>query len=463
MSGVRQHRFVSAAILICVLLRPAGAWSGTADRVAADSMKLFVDFARFRGSDEALYVELYYSFSQRCLTYTADSAGLKAGLDLGVEIRMKDSVVFSDRWIIPHRLLDTTEAGMSVNLVSISAVEIAVGEYLASVPGRDQNNPSRIDSVILQIPIRPVDTSKVVISDVELATKIVQASPGSPFYKNTLEVIPNAQGIFGEQQLCYVYAEVYNLFRGVPSDEYSILIRVWDAARREMVSRRKARKRTGESAVVVDQIQAGKLPTGTYTLGVAVVDSSEKILSAAVKKFFVYNSLLGVDSTLANITPQATLDVYRNMSEGDLDREFDQARYEVQEEEKRRYASLTGVESKSAFLVEFWGKRPPGLRDEYMKRVEYANAEYRVLGRDGYKTDRGRVHIIYGLPSDFDRHPNEPQTKPYEIWTYEGLQGGVVFAFVQRVANSEYELVHSTYRNEIRDDQWFIKYAQFAH
>jgi GWxTD domain-containing protein len=449
-------------LLTGMLVNPSGPAIGET-RAPVDSMKLFVDFARFRGNETDLYVEFYYSFSQRSLTYENDSGAMTAGVDLGLEIRRGDSLVFADRWIVPHTLVDTTDAGMSVNLVSVSAVELGEGDYLATVIGRDRHNAARMDSVSLQIPIRMIDTTQVVLSDLELATRIVQGSPGSSFYKNTLEVIPNAQGIFGEQQVCYVYAEAYNLFAGVAADSYAVQTSVWDAARREVISKRKLRRKSGESAVIVDQIHAGKLPTGTYTLGLAVIDTADRILTASVKKFFVYNSLLGVDSTLGKVTGGAGVNIYAAMSEGDMDREFAYARYEAQKEEVNQYGSLSGVESKAAFLTDFWRKRSPGLRDLYLERVAFANAHYRVLGKEGYKTDRGRIHIIYGNPSDYDRHPNEPQTKPYEVWTYEAIQGGVIFAFVQRVANGEYELVHSTHRNEIHDDQWFVKYAQSAY
>ncbi len=95
-----------------------------------------------------------------------------------------------------------------------------------------------------------------------------------------------------------------------------------------------------------------------------------------------------------------------------------------------------------------------GLKEEYLKRVTTANRDFRVLGRDGYKTDRGRVYIQYGPPDDYDRHPNETNSRPYEIWTYHSIQGGVIFVFVERQSGGDHELVHSTHRNEISDQNW---------
>lgn len=90
----------------------------------------------------------------------------------------------------------------------------------------------------------------------------------------------------------------------------------------------------------------------------------------------------------------------------------------------------------------------------YLARVAHANATYSNLGREGYRTDRGRVFIQYGAPDDYERHPNESDMKPYEIWSYNDIQGGVIFAFVQRNQGGDYELVHSNHRNELHDENW---------
>ena len=67
---------------------------------------------------------------------------------------------------------------------------------------------------------------------------------------------------------------------------------------------------------------------------------------------------------------------------------------------------------------------------------------------------RGRVVIMYGTPDDIERHPSETETRPYEIWSYNNIQGGVIFVFVQRNTAGDYELVHSTHRNELHDENW---------
>jgi hypothetical protein len=52
-------------------------------------------------------------------------------------------------------------------------------------------------------------------------------------------------------------------------------------------------------------------------------------------------------------------------------------------------------------------------------------------------------------------------TKPYEIWHYNDLEGGVLFVFADLTGFSEYRLLHSTKRGELQDDSWQQRVSQF--
>ena len=92
---------------------------------------------------------------------------------------------------------------------------------------------------------------------------------------------------------------------------------------------------------------------------------------------------------------------------------------------------------------------------EYFERVAYANAHFKYNFKEGWQTDRGRVYVTYGKPDDVERHPFEADQRAYEIWKYDNLEGGVEFVFVDLSnAMNDYGLVHSTARNELRDDNW---------
>ena len=79
------------------------------------------------------------------------------------------------------------------------------------------------------------------------------------------------------------------------------------------------------------------------------------------------------------------------------------------------------------------------------------------MRREGWKSDRGRVFLMYGEPSEIERFPNQQNTKPYEIWHYNEIQGGVIFVFADLTGFSRYTLVHSTMRGEVSDQNWMAR------
>jgi GWxTD domain-containing protein len=417
--------------------------------------RLTVDIARFRGPDDSTgLAEVYYALPQKSLVFKADSAGFTGVLDLTVAVTDHDTLVYANRWLAPSTVSDTSTLVPGMNLVGVCQVPLKRGEYLMKVLGRDNNAPARKDSVTVRFSFIPVGTGRTILSDIELASTIRKSDRHTPFYKNTLEVIPNVAGVFSADQPCYVYAEAYNLLLGEDTSSYVERCAVYDAIGRERLSHDRVKKRFAESSVLVDQIGLSGLNTGTYNLVLSLLDSSKKVLAASNRKFFVLNERLGTDSTLLIASSSVPLAVLAGMTEKELDEEFKQAKYEATPNEQTQYKLLKGEDAKRTFLSGFWRRRAPGYRDAYMARIAYANQNYTLMGTPGYRSDRGRVYVVYGPPDDIERHPSESDSRAYEIWSYHNIQGGVIFVFVQRTTTGEYDLVHSTDRNELQDSNW---------
>lgn len=428
---------------------------------AEEPLRLAVDYARFRGDEKSVYVEVYYSIPQRSITYKADDSGWSGGIELTMVVMRKDSVVYADRWFVPHTVKDSGGIAAGMNLVGLTNAALPEGEYNLAMIGRDKHSPSRRDSVSMRLPLKLFADEKVAISDIELASNIKQqGNKSSPFYKNTLEIVPSPDGLFGEDQRCYFYAEAYNLLVNGDRGPYYTKTVVLDAIGREVISRERSKKRTGESSVIVENILTDQLNTGSYSLILGLMDSSKKVIASVGRRFIVVNKKLGIDTTLQTGPRLGSLGEYAGIEEPELDREFDLARHESNYAEKQQFKALTGADAKRKFLAEFWQRRPLGFKQEYLKRVGIANSTFSILGREGYWTDRGRVYIVYGPPDNIDRHPNEPGYRPYEVWTFNSIQGGVMFAFVQRASGGDYELMHSTHRNELHDANWMQNEAR---
>lgn len=148
-------------------------------------------------------------------------------------------------------------------------------------------------------------------------------------------------------------------------------------------------------------------------------------------------------------------------SESELDEHFARAKYIADQEEAKAYKSLTSAEAKRQFLTAFWRRRDATANTalnefklDYDKRLIYANEHLQNYTRAGWKTDRGRVYIVYGPPNDVERFTNNALSYAYEIWHYDQIEGGVIFVFVQLQGMGEYVQMHSTKRGEPQNQDW---------
>ncbi len=76
--------------------------------------------------------------------------------------------------------------------------------------------------------------------------------------------------------------------------------------------------------------------------------------------------------------------------------------YIITDEEKTAFHRLNTDEEREQFIEQFWLRRDPTpdteeneFKEEHYRRIAYANEHY-ASGIPGWKTDRGRIYIIYG-------------------------------------------------------------------
>src|ERR1700726_2980336 len=98
--------------------------------------------------------------------------------------------------------------------------------------------------------------------------------------------------------------------------------------------------------------------------------------------------------------------------------------YIISPEERNAFIHLQTNEEREQFIEAFWQRRNPDpdspentFKEEHYRRIAYAN-EHFASGEPGWKTDRGRIYIMWGPPDEVDSHPTGG--------TYERLsqQGG---------------------------------------
>jgi GWxTD domain-containing protein len=136
--------------------------------------------------------------------------------------------------------------------------------------------------------------------------------------------------------------------------------------------------------------------------------------------------------------------------------------YIISPNERNAFLQLDTNEEREQFIEQFWLRRStnPDLPDndfkeEHYRRIAYAN-EHFASGIPGWKTDRGRMYIMWGPADEVDAHPmggtwdrpmedggGSTTTYPWETWRWRYLEGigeNIELEFVDTTGSGEYHL-----------------------
>jgi GWxTD domain-containing protein len=134
----------------------------------------------------------------------------------------------------------------------------------------------------------------------------------------------------------------------------------------------------------------------------------------------------------------------------------------ITDQERAAFKQLSNDEERDNFIEAFWQRRDPTpdteeneYKEEHYRRIAYANEHY-AAGIPGWKSDRGRIYIVYGRPDENDSHPSggtyerpmeegggETSTFPFEQWRYryiEGIGQEVIIEFVDTCMCGDYHM-----------------------
>jgi GWxTD domain-containing protein len=222
----------------------------------------------------------------------------------------------------------------------------------------------------------------------------------------------------------------------------------------------KTKNVAGERQAEIGGFNAISLQHGVYYLNLWAKDNASKVTSNVRKKFYVHKPTKSSQSQESETLSEVDTD-FSAMDADALKLEFNKASYIAVQQETNIFSQLDSTHAMRKFLTSFWRKRDQGdgvplgtTRRNYLTMCDAADARFSTPGRTGWKTDLGRVLIMYGNPDEIERYPNSTNAKPYIIWKYYQLDGGSDFIFVDRMGFGDYQLIHSTYYKEIQDPSW---------
>src|SRR5262249_7427862 len=139
--------------------------------------------------------------------------------------------------------------------------------------------------------------------------------------------------------------------------------------------------------------------------------------------------------------------------------------YIITDDERKAFKALKTDEERDQFIEQFWLRRDPDpdtpeneYKEQYYERIQYANEHY-ASGIPGWRTDRGRIYVMYGKPDEIESHPaggmydrpsyeggGSTSTYPFEIWWYryiEGIGSDIEIEFVDPSGSGEYRIARN--------------------
>ncbi len=419
--------------------------------------KVTLDYSRF-SIEGGVYLDVYLLIPQSLFTFIEGESGVEAKVIFQTALIQGDIVPYDpDQWTRIYRAPDRQHIGQLSWAPDISKFYVEPGEYILQVDIVDVYSKKQ-QTIRKPVSLTMFPPTELTISDITIASKIIQAKAENEFTKYGYDVVPNAQRTFtAVAPMMYYFLEAYGLSG---TGNYTIHTQVL-SLNGEIVQDFPVRTKNmpGTSVVEWGGVNTVGLSSGIYKLSVDISDVARQKTANQKRTFYILRD------TGDNQKKTAAKNDYADLSASQVNDIFKVASIIMDKNEKRLFKKSDDVGRKN-ILAAFWERRDPNpetvvneFKQEFYKRVQTANREFGTESQDGWSTDRGRILIKYGSPNNIERQESSLGQKPWLSWQYYEIEGGIQFIFVDRTGYGNYQLVHSDARDEVQDPDWqrFLK------
>ena len=421
-------------------------------------------------------VEFTYSIDQKGLSFLPDSATGAELAGIFSEILILDSSggkIDSINRVYYARKPPPGPNGGAIRVFDQLNIALSPGKYHARLNITDLVSKESAFFEYDLFTITPLSLEGIEISDICMSFSITDALSESrgldPLIRNGFRVIPNPMGLcsFLSEEM-FFYAEAYGLKQndsGMSSFSVEVqmrdagtgILRILDSSTSEL---------SGSSAAIVRQLKHGVSAPGRQEIILIVNDLLNMTADTVTRKLTFYRPapplVVSAPKRIERTIKSASF-----LDTADIQYLTDLTYWIMLPPQRREHENLT-LEGKRAFIIEFWRSLDPDLStkenaelDDALERFKYSNDKfsYSRKSKDGWRSDRGRVIMKYGVPDEVINMPMPSIGNDitgfgaWERWDYDGLQGGVYFIFSDEHGYGYYRLAHSNAQGERFDRQ----------
>lgn len=420
---------------------------------------------QYRYDDSKTLLEFNYQLHNDSLQYKlSKDSSLLANLEFNVIISSTGIESVNNSWEFKYQ---RGQSDSSLVLFDKRYFTLFPGQYDYNITIVNGSKPN--ETYTGKIYVRDFNKKSVLISDILLAHQIdnFDSTQHNPlFKKNRLFVIPNVEHtISGIYPYLKYYYEVYNIDTSNTNNiEIEYIIQTGD--NRDVSSYKKKKGTVGTSFYDNGLIPVDTLKNGVYRLLVNVYNNNV-LLQSQLTKFYVLDPTRDFHITekyVENISFERS--PFAIMNEERVRYEYETMKILLTDFEVEKYEMLNSLRAQQRALYTYWYERDPDtttavneLMTKFQERIEYAS-KYFSRGdiMPGWKTERGRIMLKYGFPTNREVFRAKEGKKAAEEWQYDDLLGGSYFFFVDRYSDNSFILVHSTVPNEVKNYNWFKEF-----
>lgn len=355
--------------------------------------------------EETQILKLYLKIPHKNLLFTKTDSGYNASFEItAIAYDEKGNQIGGDTRLRSHTI-PSYEATLlrSESLIDSLLFPLPEGEYKMKIVVKDLHSKNQgtrtVELLTPRIPIEHVSLSELSL-----------LKDGTPAVKNN----------FKPQDEVEIVYQIYN---------FPLIL---SNTSRAIIKREKKRTVLWDSrSIYPDSVKTEKceldlsqFKRGNYQISISIISEDGRIVDEKTKSFHI------------EISPLLDDEYFREA--------INQLQYIATNEEIKRLKKAKPEDRESEWNS-FWKEKDPTpstetneFKEEYYRRIEYANAHYGGTQK-GWRTDRGKIYIIYGPPDEIERYPYELHSMPYEIWYY--YSRGLKFIFVDEHGIGDYRLL----------------------
>jgi GWxTD domain-containing protein len=428
--------------------------------ISHGQLKAYLDTKQFYDPQLGNYIEIYMQFVSSSLKYEGKETGLQGKIAIRLNVSQKDSTYFSDLYLLESPLMKDSIVEDFYDVVRFAIVP---GTYKLKVELSDVLN-EKSKAIMAESDLIVKDLSQdVTLSDLEIAEFAKKSESTNNFTKSGFYILPRLTNYYpSELSKIPVYFEVYN--SNQLSDSVFILKQTVKNVEtsKELFDYEYYSKHVKSTVVpIIRGVDIANLPSGKYELIYTILDRTKNELFAQSYTFERTNMLdqnlnmenLVLDPAFQNSITDDSLDFYLEslipISKQNEILNIISSLKTKNKEIARKHIQAFWVKTNATNPYESW--------ISYKQQVLFVQKLYSNNFQDGYETDRGRVYLKYGAPTNVIQKETSPSEYPYEIWQYNKIERFSNRRFIfynPDLVNNTYRLLHSDMLGEIKNQGW---------